>query len=114
MPGKGRSGPLSPGDKGSAVLAYQLNEINERIRADAPAFLAECDEAYQKRVEAAADAGARAGLLEGDVIISVANVDIQNVREFEAAVAKADRSKPINMLVQRGELVQFVLVRPPR
>ena len=36
-------------------MAYQLNEINERIRADAPAFLAECDEAYQKRVEAAAD-----------------------------------------------------------
>lgn len=66
------------------------------------------------RVEAAADAGARAGLREGDVILSVANVDIQNVREFEAAVAKADRSKPINMLVQRGELVQFVLVRPPR
>ena len=66
------------------------------------------------RVEAAADAGARAGLREGDVILSVANVDIQNVREFEAALAKADRSKPINMLVQRGELVQFVLVRPPR
>ena len=66
------------------------------------------------RVEAAADAGARAGLREGDVILAVANIDVGNVREFEAAVAKADRSKPVNMLVQRGELVQYVLVRPAR
>ena len=64
------------------------------------------------RVEAAADAGARAGLREGDVILSVGNIEINSVREFESAVAKADRSRPVNMLVQRGELVQFVLVRP--
>ena len=66
------------------------------------------------RVEATAEAAARAGLREGDVILSVGNVEIGNVREFEAAVAKADRSKPVNMLVQRGDLVQFVLVRPSR
>nr|WP_243457690.1 DegQ family serine endoprotease [Ottowia testudinis] len=66
------------------------------------------------RVEAATEAGARAGLREGDVILSVGNVDIQNVRDFEAAVGKADRNKPVNMLVQRGDLVQFVLVRPSR
>lgn len=64
------------------------------------------------RVQAVADAAARAGLREGDIVLAVANVKIHNVREFEAAVAKTDRSKPVNMLVQRGELVQFVLVRP--
>ena len=66
------------------------------------------------RVEAAADAGARAGLREGDVILSVGNVEINNVREFESAVGKADRNRPVNMLIQRGDLVQFVLVRPNR
>ena len=66
------------------------------------------------RVEAASDAGARAGLREGDVILSIGNVEIRNVREFETAVAKTERGKPVNMLVQRGELVQFVLVRPSR
>ncbi|MFT4195023.1 DegQ family serine endoprotease [Ottowia sp.] len=65
-------------------------------------------------VEAATDAGARAGLREGDVILSVGNTEIASARDFEAAVAKADRSKPVNMLVQRGELVQYVLVRPVR
>ena len=66
------------------------------------------------RVESTADAAARAGLREGDVILSVANVEIHSAREFEAAVAKADRTKPVNMLIQRGELVQFVLIRPSR
>ncbi len=64
------------------------------------------------RVEAATDAGARAGLREGDVILSVGNTEIGNVRDFEAAVGKAERNRPVNMLVQRGDLVQFVLVRP--
>jgi serine protease Do len=66
------------------------------------------------RVEAAADAAARAGLREGDVILSVGNAEVGSAREFEAAVAKADKSKTINMLVQRGELVQYVLIRPTR
>ena len=66
------------------------------------------------RVESVVEAAARAGLREGDVILSVANVEIQSARDFEAAVAKANRSKPINMLIQRGELVQFVLIRPVR
>jgi serine protease Do len=66
------------------------------------------------RVDAAEGAGASAGLREGDVILAVGNAEIGNAREFEAAVAKADRSKPVNMLVQRGELVQYVLIRPAR
>ncbi|MDO5086262.1 MAG: DegQ family serine endoprotease [Comamonadaceae bacterium] len=64
------------------------------------------------RVDGAAGPAARAGLREGDVILSVANTDIGSVREFEAAVGKTDKSKPVNMLVLRDELVQYVLVRP--
>ena len=36
-------------------MAYQLQEINTHIRTDVKGFLEECDEGYQKRVEAAAD-----------------------------------------------------------
>ena len=36
-------------------MAYQLQVINESIRTDVKGFLHQCDEAYQKRVEAAAD-----------------------------------------------------------
>lgn len=36
-------------------MAYRLEEINARLRADTPGYLAECDEAYQDRVDAAAE-----------------------------------------------------------
>ena len=36
-------------------MAYQLQEINRRIRADVTEFLAECDENYAQRVSLAAD-----------------------------------------------------------
>jgi len=38
------------------------------------------------RVEAATEAAARAGIREGDVIVSVGNTEVAGVREFEAAV----------------------------
>ena len=36
-------------------MAYQLQEINKRIRTDVTEFLAECDQAYAQRVSLAAD-----------------------------------------------------------
>lgn len=36
-------------------MAYQLQEINRRIRSDVKEFLAECDRAYTQRVSLAAD-----------------------------------------------------------
>lgn len=36
-------------------MAYQLSEINQRIREDAPGFIAECDGAYKLKVARAAD-----------------------------------------------------------
>jgi serine protease Do len=66
------------------------------------------------RVEAADGVGARAGLREGDVIVAVGNVEVNNVREFEQAIARADKSKPIVVQLRRGELAQYALIRPNR
>jgi serine protease Do len=66
------------------------------------------------RVEAASDAAARAGLRQGDVILAVANTEVANLKEFEAALAKADKSKPINVLYRRGDWAQYALIRPSR
>lgn len=55
------------------------------------------------RVSAAVDAAARAGLREGDVILQLANVEVSDLKSFEAAWAKADKSKPVNVLVRRGD-----------
>lgn len=66
------------------------------------------------RIVTAADAAARAGLREDDVILAVANTEIGSVKDFDAVLAKADKSKPINLLVRRGEWAQYVLIRPVR
>ncbi len=64
------------------------------------------------RVESATDAAARAGLREGDIILSVANVEVGSLKEFDAAVNKADRSKPVSVLFRRGDWAQYALIRP--
>ena len=64
------------------------------------------------RVEAVAEAAARAGLREGDVILAMANVEIASLKEFEALVAKLDKSKAINVLFRRGDWTQYALIKP--
>jgi serine protease Do len=66
------------------------------------------------KVDTAEGAAARAGLREGDVILSVANTEVSSVREFEAALTKADKSKAVNVLFRRGEWSQYALIRPTR
>jgi serine protease Do len=64
------------------------------------------------KVDSAEGAGARAGLREGDIILQVAGVQVTSVKEFTAAVGKLDKSKPINMLVRRGDSATYLLVKP--
>ena len=64
------------------------------------------------RVEAAADAAARAGLREGDVIVSVANIEINSVKELEALLAKVDKTKPLSLLFRRGDWAQYIVIKP--
>ncbi len=66
------------------------------------------------KVDTAADPAARAGVREGDVIVAIANVEVVNVKEFESAVAKVDRNKPVNVLFRRGEWAQYAIIRPSR
>ncbi|AEG93948.1 DegQ family serine endoprotease [Ramlibacter tataouinensis] len=66
------------------------------------------------RVEAATESAARAGIREGDVIVQIGNTEINSVREFDAVVAKVDKTKPIPVLLRRGELATYLLIRPSR
>lgn len=63
-------------------------------------------------IEAATDAAARAGLHEGDVIMQVANSVISDLKTFELVLSKLDKTKPVGLLVRRGDLAQIVVLRP--
>jgi len=63
-------------------------------------------------VEGVDGPAARAGLRPGDLVLAVANVQVSGVKEFEAVLAKLDRSRPVNVLVRRGEWAQYAVIRP--
>jgi serine protease Do len=65
-------------------------------------------------VEGATGAAARAGLRTGDIIMAVANVQITSVKQFEAVLAKLDKSRPVSVLVRRGEWAQYAVIRPEK
>ncbi|OYU27729.1 MAG: serine peptidase [Burkholderiales bacterium PBB2] len=98
--GKPSAGPAS-------ALGLQLGELSEAQKR-------ELKLKSGVRVEAAIGVAARAGLREGDVILSVDNTDVSSVKQVQAVLAKLDKAKVINLLVRRGDLTSFVLLRPAR
>ena len=63
-------------------------------------------------VDAAEGVAARAGLRQGDVLLQLNNIEIKDAKQFNAAVAKLDPKKPSVVLVRRGDVAQFVSLRP--
>jgi len=66
------------------------------------------------RVETVDGAAAKAGVREGDVILSLDNTEITSVKQFEGLAAKIDKSKAVTALVRRGDSVNFIIIKPAR
>jgi serine protease Do len=104
--------PAAPADKPQASNAGQflgltVSELTEAQRQ-------EWKLRGGVRVEAVTEPATRAGLSEGDVILAVANTEIKNVKEFEAVLARLDKTKPVAILLRRGEWAQYTLIRPQK
>lgn len=64
------------------------------------------------QVESSEGAAARAGLQPGDVILQVNNSEVGDVRQFNALVARLDPKRQLVLLVRRGDVAQYVALRP--
>ena len=64
------------------------------------------------RVDVAVEAAARAGIREGDLILAVANTEIGSVKVFEALMSRIDKTRPVSVLIRRGDAAQYLLIRP--
>ncbi|MCC2673940.1 MAG: serine peptidase [Ramlibacter sp.] len=106
--------PQAPDDKPKATspaaqsLGLVVAELNAAQRKEAKLAKGGV------RVEAVTDAAQRAGIREGDIIIAVGNTEVASVKDFDAAVAKVDKTKAIPVLLRRGELAAYLLIRPAR
>jgi serine protease Do len=64
------------------------------------------------RVDTVSEPALKAGIREGDVVIQIANNEVADVKAFTQLVSRLDKSKPINVLLRRGEWAQYTVIRP--
>jgi serine protease Do len=101
------AGAKGGGEAAIDTLGLAVSDLTEQQKRDLKA-------SSGVRVERAEGPAARAGIREGDVILSIANTEIADSRQFKAVVQKLDRTKPISVLVRRGEWVNYLVIRPAR
>jgi serine protease Do len=64
------------------------------------------------RVDAVAEPAVKAGIREGDVVIQIANTEVSDVKAFTQLITRLDKTKPVNVLLRRGEFAQYTVIRP--
>jgi periplasmic serine protease, Do/DeqQ family len=65
-------------------------------------------------VSASSGPAAAAGIAQGDIILAVNDDDVTGPKQFATLVSKLDKSRAAALLVQRGDTVQWVAVRPAK
>jgi len=97
----------TPSQTSFSALGLSLSDLTEGMKRDLKVRIG-------VRVDQATDAAARAGLKEGDIVLQLANVEIQSVKDFEATYARLDKSKPTTVIFKRGEWAQYAILRPAK
>ncbi|MFM2059347.1 MAG: hypothetical protein RLY71_3732 [Pseudomonadota bacterium] len=97
--------PAPPKTTAAVSLGLRVSELGEAQRR-------ELKLRGGVRIDGVEGAAAQAGLREGDIVLSIANTEITGLRQFEGVVSKLDKSKPINLLIRRGEWAQYTVIRP--
>jgi len=94
----------APPTSSFSALGLSLSDLSESVKRESKVRLG-------VRVDQAVEAAARAGLREGDIILQLANMEIQSVKDFETTLSKLDKSKPTTVLFKRGEWAQYAIIR---
>lgn len=66
------------------------------------------------RIAEADGAAARAGLREGDIILSIDNTEVSSLKQAQTLLGKLEKAKVVTMVVRRGDTSNIVLIRPSR
>ena len=66
------------------------------------------------RVESVDGAAARAGLRDGDVILSMDNTEVTDLKQFATISTRVEKSRAVSLMVRRGEWTNYLVIRPTR
>ncbi|MEO8125209.1 MAG: PDZ domain-containing protein, partial [Burkholderiales bacterium] len=62
------------------------------------------------KVVAVAGGAEAVGMRVGDVILGVGTADVSDLKQFDAVIAKAEKSRPLPVTVLRGDWAQFLRI----
>ncbi len=65
-------------------------------------------------VEDVTNAAGRAGVQKGDVILSVNNMDVKSVEQFNSIVSKTTEGKIVALLILQGDTRRFIALKPDK
>jgi len=66
------------------------------------------------RVDAVEGPASRAGLREGDIILSIDNTEVTDAKQFAGIASRVEKARAVSVLVRRGERVDYLVIRPSR
>jgi serine protease Do len=100
-----RDGGKGKPDAGAAPLGLVVKDLSDAQKRDLRLK-------GGVAVDVADGAASRAGIRQGDIILAVQDTDISDAKQFDGVVRALDKSKPVRLLVRRGDVSQWVIVRP--
>jgi serine protease Do len=103
--GKGKGGKAEPEEAKANALGLKVTDLTadqkKELGVDGGVV-----------VESAEGVAGRAGLQDGDVLLQLNNIEIKDAKQFNAVVAKLDTKKASVVLVRRGDVTQYISLRP--
>ena len=91
----------------SAALGLTVSDLT-------PAQRSELDVRGGVRVDGVGGMAARAGVHEGDVILAINNNEVTGSKQFLSLAARAEKERSVSLLVRRGEVTNYLVIRPNR
>lgn len=88
----------------SSILGLTVTDLSDAQKKDLPSG--------GVVVESVDGPAAGAGLVPGDLILSLNQADVKDAKQFQAMVAKLDPKKAAVLLVRRENISRFVLIKP--
>lgn len=100
-----QSAPLAKAKPTTSALGLTVVALSDEVKKELKLKIG-------VEITAVTGEAANAGINEGDVVLTVGNTDVTSPEQFVLVVGKLDKTKPIGVMVRRGEQTQWVLLKP--